>query len=446
MKKLPFLLFLLAIAVLVFIAGGLLVLNQAFPYHFLYQANLAGHSLFKQKTEYSDPYRTDLWRKARNGEKGVVVYDPQKADNGYTLYSSSHAQEVFLINMHGRVVHEWHMEYRSFWDESAEVKHPVPPSNIAITRAYVYPNGDLLALYIGVGDTPWGYGLVKMDRNSHLIWKYMAHTHHDLDVGPDGKVYVLTQAIVNTPITRFTQLKSPWIEDYVSILSPQGKLLEKIPLTPALLHSEYGRLFASLPWFSVAGTGDFLHTNAVQVITPELAANFPYARAGDLLISFREMNTIAVLDPDQRKIVWALHGPWIGQHYPDLLPDGNIIVFDNNGRFDPGGRSQVIEFNPTTLATVWSYHGDKDHFFQSGIRGGEQRLPNGDTLITEEQAGTLLEVTPQDEIVWKFVNPIRRGPGNEYIPIVSIATRIASSWLDADFLHEVKGQQQEKKK
>jgi len=433
MKNFPFLVFILAIAVLGFIAGGLITLNQVFPYRFLYQANLAGHALFKQKTRYSDPYHTDLWKRARNAEKGVVVYDPGKADNGYTLYSSAHAQNVFLIDMHGRVVHEWHMQYASFWDGSAEVKHPVPPSNMFITRAYLYPNGDLLALYIGVGDTPWGYGLVKMDRNSHLLWKYLAHTHHDLDVGPDGRVYVLTQAIVDTPITRFTQLKPPWIEDYVSILSPHGKLLQKIPLTPALLDSEYGRLFASLPWFSVTGTGDFLHTNAIQVITPGEAANFHHGRAGDLLISFRELNTIAVLDPDQGKIVWALHGPWIGQHDPDLLPNGNIIVFDNNGRFGPGGRSRVVEFNPDTLATVWSYHGDAAHFFQSGIRGGEQRLANGDTLITEEQAGALLEVTPGGDVVWKFVNPERRGPANEYIPIVSVATRITPDWLAPDF-------------
>lgn len=437
MKHLPFLGFVLAVSILLFLAGGLVVINHVFPYHFLYQANLAGHALFKQKTQYSDPYRTDLWKKARTSEKGVVVDEPGKADDGYTLYSSSHAQKVYLIDMQGHVVHEWHMRYRNFWDETAEVGHPVPPSNIFITRAYLYPNGDLLALYIGVGDTPWGYGLVKMDAQSHLLWKYMAHTHHDLDVGPDGRVYVLTQAIVNTPITRFTQLKPPWIEDYVSILSPGGKLLMKIPLTPALLYSAYGRLFANLPWFSVTGTGDFLHTNSVQAITPAEAAHFPFARAGDLLISFRELNTIAVLDPDRGVIVWALHGPWIGQHDPDLLPNGHILVFDNNGRFGPGGRSRVIEFDPATLATVWSYHGDETHFFQSGIRGGEQRLDNGNTLITEEQAGILLEVTPQGEVVWKFVNPVRGGPHHEYIPVISVARRIHSSWLTPAFRQSI---------
>lgn len=446
MKHFPFLVFVFAVAVLGFAAGGLVVLNQVFPYRFLYQSNLAAHALFRQKTRYSDPYRTDLWRRARTARKGVVAYDPERAFNGYTLYSSSHAQRVFLIDMRGRVVHQWHMRYSSFWDAAAEVRRPVPASNIFITRAYLYPDGDLLALYIGVGDTPWGYGLVKMDRDSHLLWKFMAHTHHDLDVGPDGRIYVLTHAIVDTPIKRFTQLKAPWIEDYVCILSPGGKLLERVALTPALLNSDYGRLLAILPWFSVAGTGDFLHTNAVQVITPEEAARFPYGKAGDVLVSFRELNTIAVLDPEQRRIVWALHGPWIGQHDPDLLPNGHIVVFDNNGRFGPGGRSRVVEFDPRTLETVWSYHGDKDHFFQSGIRGGEQRLPDGNTLITEEQAGTLLEVTPGGRVAWEFVNPARGGRNGEYIPVVSIATRIAPSWLAPGFLRDVESASSEVKR
>lgn len=446
MKKLAPATFLLAIAVLAFIAGGLVVLNQAFPYHFLHDANLAGHSLFEAKTRYSDPYHTDLWRKARTKKKGVVVYDSAKADNGYTLYSSSDAQKVMLMDMQGHVVHEWHMKYRSFWDKSAGIKPPRSASNIFITRAYMYPDGDLLALYIGIGNTPWGAGLVKMDKNSHLIWKYMAHTHHDMDVDPDGKVYVLTQGIVHKPIKRFTQLEPPWIEDYVSILSPQGKLLKKIALTPALLHSIYGRLFANLPWFSVTGAGDFLHTNSIQFITPRLAAHFPYAKAGDILISFREMNTIAVLDPVQRKIVWALHGPWIGQHCPRLLTDGNILVFDNNGHFGPGGRSQVIEFAPETFATVWQYAGNKQRFFQSKIRGGEQRLPNGNTLITEEQAGILLEVTPRDKIVWKFVNSVRGGKEKQYIPVVSVATRFKPSWFDPEFLAQIRQRQREEKK
>jgi hypothetical protein len=39
------------------------------------------------------------------------------------------------------------------------------------------------------------------------------------------------------------------------------------------------------------------------------------------------------------------------------------------------------------------------------IRGGAQRLPNGNTLITESDKGRAFEVTREGEIVWDFYNP-----------------------------------------
>ena len=34
-----------------------------------------------------------------------------------------------------------------------------------------------------------------------------------------------------------------------------------------------------------------------------------------------------------------------------------------------------------------------------------QRLPNGNTLITEGSDGRVFEVTPEHEIVWEFISP-----------------------------------------
>src|SRR5258706_14516162 len=37
--------------------------------------------------------------------------------------------------------------------------------------------------------------------------------------------------------------------------------------------------------------------------------------------------------------------------------------------------------------------------------GNAQRLPNGNTLITESSFGRFFEVTKEGEIVWEYVNP-----------------------------------------
>ena len=38
-------------------------------------------------------------------------------------------------------------------------------------------------VYVAAGDSPWGYGLVRIDKDSQLVWKYLGQTHHDVDIG-----------------------------------------------------------------------------------------------------------------------------------------------------------------------------------------------------------------------------------------------------------------------
>lgn len=43
--------------------------------------------------------------------------------------------------------------------------------------------------------------------------------------------------------------------------------------------------------------------------------------------------------------------------------------------------------------------------FFSQYVSSAQRLPNGNTMITEGAGGRIFEVTTEDEIVWEYVNP-----------------------------------------
>jgi arylsulfotransferase ASST len=54
--------------------------------------------------------------------------------------------------------------------------------------------------------------------------------------------------------------------------------------------------------------------------------------AGDLLISLRTIDLVAVVDPDDYRVKWWSNGPWIGQHDPDFASDGTISVYNNTGR------------------------------------------------------------------------------------------------------------------
>ena len=51
----------------------------------------------------------------------------------------------------------------------------------------------------------------------------------------------------------------------------------------------------------------------------------------------------------------------------------------------------------------------KSRDFYSFFISGAQRLANGNTLICSGANGTFFEVTPEKEIVWKYVNPVKGG-------------------------------------
>jgi hypothetical protein len=427
--RLGSILFVAAIAFLAFVGGAMVVLGEAFPHRYLRDAYLAGQALIAQREETADPYMTDQWRKARDDAEGVTTQDSKRALEGYTLYTSAGEAAAHLIGMDGRVLHEWRRPYSEIWNNQAAVKKPQPDAMILMDKARLLPNGDLLAIYAAAGDTPWGYGMVKLDRDSNVIWSYLAHTHHDFDIAPDGRILVLTNDFSSDKLEGLGKLDQPYLEDFVVVLSPDGKEMKKISLTRALAQSRYKLLHLAIPSYAL---GDPLHTNSVQYIDANLARNFAFAKEGDVLVSFRDISAVAVLSLDSGQLTWATRGPWLWQHDASLLPNGRITLFDNLGGFRDGNSARVLEFDPKSGAVTWIYQGDDAHPFHSPLRSSAETLPNGNVLITESDGGRLFEVTREGEIVWNFVNPTRGGAHGEMIAIATWGQRIDPGTLDPD--------------
>jgi hypothetical protein len=86
----------------------------------------------------------------------------------------------------------------------------------------------------------------------------------------------------------------------------------------------------------------------------------------------------------------------------------------------------VLEIDPTTMALVWSYTAGAQ-FFSTNI-SGMQRLPNGNTLITEGAGGRVFEVTNDRQIVWEFMNAPANATSRTPATIYR-AYRIPYGWL-----------------
>jgi hypothetical protein len=121
-----------------------------------------------------------------------------------------------------------------------------------------------------------------------------------------------------------------------------------------------------------------------------------------------------------------------GQHNIQWIPkamsgEGHLLVFNNGAGRKPVEYSSVDEFVPPTdkdgdylrpkrgpfgpTKPVWSYTADNKKEFYSWFISGAQRLPNGNTLINSGAVGVVFEVTPENEIVWKFSNPFKPADG-----------------------------------
>jgi hypothetical protein len=337
---------------------------------------------------------------------GVWRDHPPGTFDGFTLYTTTQGPRAKLINMRGDVVHEWELPFRKAWATPPHVRDPLPDQQIHWFRAHLYPNGDLLAVYHAEGDTPFGYGLVKVDKDSRLQWAYAGNTHHDIDVDEDGAIYTLGQKIDRKPPPGLDELPGPLITDSLVVLAPDGRERESIPLLEAFRDSSYAQLFLAAldlapargPAASRDSKGDLVHANSVKVLTRNLAPKFPLFRPGQVLISFRTPNLLAVVDRGTRTVVWAARGIWQAQHDAEFLQNGHILLYDNVGS---NHGSRVVEYDPQTQAVTWIYQNENSDPFRAASRGMKQRLPNGNTLLTDPDHWLLLEVTPTKDLVWK---------------------------------------------
>jgi len=341
---------------------------------------------------------------------GVVAYSAEAAWDGVNIYTSGHGPSALLMDMDGTVLHEWTYSYeRAF--PGAE---PCPGDLCDSWRkTTLLPNGDLIAIFEGAG-------IIRVDRESELIWARDLAAHHDQEVLSDGRILVLTREprlIPEIHETFFT------LEDFISVLDEHGAELERHSIYDAILRS---------PWTDIlpepsTSAGDLLHTNTLHRLDGSIEERVPAFRAGNLLISLNKRGALAVWDADTRALSWIYRGPRHGQHDPQILPNGNLLYFDNRRG---EAASRIVELDPATEEIVWTYEGSEAAPFYSATCGTVQRLPNGNTLIAESDRGRAFEVDSDRRIVWEFYNPERAGEGGEFIATIFDLQRIP--WDDVD--------------
>lgn len=326
--------------------------------------------------------------------RGVVDWDATASAAGLNLYTTH--DRVVLMEMDGSFVNVWER----------------PPDEGPWHTASLAPWGALLV--VGVNRD-----LLALDWDGGVLWRYQANAHHDVQIDDAGRIYLLTRGVESLAHDG-RELQA--VTDYIDVLTQSGERLTQTPL-----HEIFADRVSAERWAGIAaGQGnqrlsrdgrrawlvdlELFHTNSLRILDRDVG---DVARRGDVLLSLRFLDTIAIVDLQQRRTRWSWGpGHLEDQHDAQLLDDDTILLFDNGTR---RRFSRVIQVDPQTDRIVWEYRGDPPESFFSAQRGAAQRLANGNTLITNSDSGYTFEITPDGRRVWEYHEPEIRElePGKE---------------------------------
>jgi len=381
--------------------------------------------------------------------RGVTTHVRKQVDAAASFYLSGHAPEAVLIDIGGSELHRWRYGLE---DMLPKVPGRARRVHNYWRRAHLFENGDILGMFATNIK-----GLFKLDKDSRVIWvRPDLFAHHDLDVAASGDIYVLTRKAHVVP--RFHEVQ-PILEDFITVLGADGETKKSISLLECLENSEWKDTWLEMKselqeecrryWSRGRSSPrteplpfckDPLHTNTLEILDGRLETRIPAFREGNLLVSLLSIHMIAVVDLDRRQVVWLHSGDYSWQHDPQVVGDGNLILFDNKGplrnrKAEGELWSSVIEFDPLTSKIAWRYQGSSEQPLFSSCCGTVQRLPNGNTLITETNGGRALEVSPAKRTVWEFHNPHTAGENGDYVAVLMDLVRLPPSfpleWADA---------------
>jgi hypothetical protein len=397
---------------------------------------------------------------------GVTIYKPDKCWNGYTVIATPvripedrKDTTTYLIDMNGKEVKRW-KNVHGCWSSKIMPGGFIMGST-ARSRTEVFETPDLV-------EADWNDNIVwKFDKAGQVkvgdktVWSARAHHDYQREGSPvgyyapgmdmfvdHGKTLVNSSKVVNRPDITHVPVSDSWIIE----VDWNGNILwdwlvtdhwDELGLSEDAKNAYYRN--PGPDWeaeYKKHGYVKDVYTNNINWLGPNR-----WYDAGDerfnpenIIADIRALNVMFIISKKTKKIVWKV-GPYfdsgpelrkigqiVGMHHVHMIPkglpgEGNILLFDNGGDAGfgaanptaPSGvynariaRSRVVEFNPVTLELAWQYIAPgalKDFTFFSPRCSGAQRLPNGNTLVTEAGTGRVFELTSKKEIVWEYMRP-----------------------------------------
>ncbi len=137
----------------------------------------------------------------------------------------------------------------------------------------------------------------------------------------------------------------------------------------------------------------------------------------------RNLDTLLKIDARSGELLWTMGAPhsdftsqsedpwWHHAHLSDLW-DGGMVLFDN-GKTAEVEQSRIVKYSwdeeSRTVDIDWEYVLPKEDFVQAG--GDVKRLPDGTYISSYSTLGTLVQLSPDGEELWRAELPVGAGTG-----------------------------------
>ncbi|MEX2449331.1 MAG: arylsulfotransferase family protein [Rhodospirillales bacterium] len=323
----------------------------------------------------------------------MTIVNSAKMAEGYRFVSGVSSDKdsrfgVFLFNRRGEEIHFWPIRYDELTSGKTGERNVFPHGTLALRDGSIVVNFD------------HGETIARIGPCGDVRWTNAGKFHHIIHQSYDGTLWSWQSGAKEERVNKRVE------KEYLVQLDPDsGRVLRRIDLvddviTPHKLHGIFAIRSETLP-DRVDYQPDPFHPNDIDVLSPEMASAFPMFEAGDLLISLRSLNMIAVFDSKTLAMKWSRIGPWHRQHDPDFQPDGTIALFNNNTGL---GASQILAVDPKTGAVTTLFDGARTDNFYTWQRGNHQILPNGNIIAVETERGRVVEVDRTGAVVWRYEN------------------------------------------
>lgn len=307
-------------------------------------------------------------------EFSVDVLNEEKAEPGWTIFNLSNRYTnvpfaVAVLDLQGR--------YR--WYHRRTTNDPGGANAITLIPEGMFISGQKNLMKPGI--VSW---------EGDLLWEENINMHHDgyileTDAGRH-LLYLSTEWNVCSGI----------LEDFDTGIVVEYDFASGQVLWSWRLCDHYMPEVAKVNWH---------HINSINMFPGE----------NTFLLSSRDQDMIFKVDKGSGEIIWKMgsagdftlaEGEWFEfQHSPEILPNGNILLFDNGRSSRKWSRALELAYdeNSKQAEIIWQFRPDPD--IHTGAWSDADRLANGNTLVTfgvwsNVNPGHIIEVTHSKEVVW----------------------------------------------